>query len=116
VHIDIIETSPSLAGLEDNWNAVYDADDEAQVFLSCESLGQHEEALRQHLEFMRLTPDQPDGFVAVARCMAKLGRMAEVNAALLAAIEPASAPSVRNRREWRPAQVQQTASEQSVSA
>ena len=34
MHIDIIETLPSLAKLEDNWNAVYDADDEAQVFLS----------------------------------------------------------------------------------
>jgi len=81
----------------------------------CESLGQHEEALRQHLEFMRLQPDQPDGFVAVARCMAKLGRMAEVNAALLAAIEPASAPSVR---KWRDGRIpdRQTASEHSVSA
>jgi hypothetical protein len=34
VHIDIIETLPSLAKLEDNWNAVYDADDEAQIYLS----------------------------------------------------------------------------------
>jgi hypothetical protein len=68
----------------------------------CESLGQHEEALRQHLEFLRLQPDLPDGFVAVGRCMVKLGRMAEVNAALLAAIEPASAPSVRKWRDWRP--------------
>jgi tetratricopeptide (TPR) repeat protein len=34
VHIDIIETLPSLARLEDNWNAVYDADPEAQIFLS----------------------------------------------------------------------------------
>ena len=34
MHIDIIETSWSLAELEDNWNAVYDADDEAQIFLS----------------------------------------------------------------------------------
>jgi tetratricopeptide (TPR) repeat protein len=67
----------------------------------CESLGQHEEALRYHLEFMRLQPDLPDGFVAVARCMVKLGRMAEVNAALLAAIEPASGPSVRKWRDWR---------------
>ena len=82
----------------------------------CESLGQHEEALRQHLEFMRLTPDQPDGFVAVARCMAKLGRMAEINAALLAAIEPASAPSVRKWRDWRPTPDRQTAGEHSVSA
>ena len=82
----------------------------------CESLGQHEEALRQHLEFMRLQPDQPDGFIAVARCMAKLGRMAEVNAALLAAIEPASAPSVRKWRDWRPTPDRQTAGEHSASA
>jgi tetratricopeptide (TPR) repeat protein len=34
VHIDIIDTLPSLAKLEDDWNAVYDADPEAQVFLS----------------------------------------------------------------------------------
>ena len=34
MHIDIIENSPSLARLEDNWNAVYDADDEAQIYLS----------------------------------------------------------------------------------
>ena len=34
MHIDIIETLPSLARLEDNWNAVYDADPEAQIFLS----------------------------------------------------------------------------------
>jgi len=81
----------------------------------CESLDQHEEALRQHLEFMRLQPDQPDGFVAVARCMAKLGRMAEINTALLAAIEPASASSVRKWRDWRPTPDRQTVSERSVS-
>ena len=64
----------------------------------CESLGQHEEALRQHLEFMRLQPEATDGFVAVARCMGKLGRIAEVNAALLAAIEaPATSPPGRRR-------------------
>src|ERR1700738_589231 len=34
VHIDIIDTLPSLAKLEDNWNAVYDADPEAHIFLS----------------------------------------------------------------------------------
>jgi len=34
VHIDIIDNLPSLARLEDNWNAVYDADDEAQIYLS----------------------------------------------------------------------------------
>jgi tetratricopeptide (TPR) repeat protein len=82
----------------------------------CESLGQHEEALRQHLEFMRLQPDLPDSFVAVGRCMVKLGRMAEINAALLAAIEPASAPSVRKWRDWRPTPDRQTAGEHSASA
>ena len=34
MHIDIIDTLPSLAKLEDNWNAAYDADPEAQIFLS----------------------------------------------------------------------------------
>ena len=80
----------------------------------CESLGQHEEALRQHLEFMRLQPDQADGFVAVARCMVKLGRMEEINTALLAAIEPASAP-VRSWRNGRGASDRRTAPEHSIS-
>lgn len=81
----------------------------------CESLGEHEQALRQYLEFMRLLPDSPDGFVAVARCMAKLGRIAEINAALLAAIEPASGPSVRKWRDWRSIPDRQ-APERSISA
>ena len=81
----------------------------------CESLGQHEEALRQHIEFMRLQPGQADGFVAVARCMAKLGRMEEINTALLAAIEPASAP-VRNWRNGRGAPDRPTTGEHSASA
>jgi hypothetical protein len=42
--------------------------------------------------------------------------MAEVNAALLAAIEPASAPSVRKWRDWQPTPDRQTASEHPVSA
>ena len=83
----------------------------------CERLGQHEEALRQHLECMRLQPGQADGFVAVARCMVKLGRMEEINTALLAAIEPASAPSVRNVAcDSRRAPDRPTAGEHSVSA
>ena len=80
----------------------------------CEGLGQHEEALRQHLEFMRLQPGQADGFVAVARCMVKLGRMEEINTALLAAIEPASAP-VRSWRNGRGAPDRSTAREHSIS-
>jgi hypothetical protein len=42
--------------------------------------------------------------------------VAEINAALLAAIEPASAPSVREWRDWRPVPDRQTAGEHSVSA
>jgi tetratricopeptide (TPR) repeat protein len=80
----------------------------------CEGLGQHEEALRQYLEFMRLQPELSDGFVAVARCMVKLGRMAEINTALLAAIEPASAP-VRNWRNGRDAPDRSPAREHSIS-
>lgn len=34
MQVDIIETMPEFARLEDNWNAVYDADPDAQLFLS----------------------------------------------------------------------------------
>jgi len=65
----------------------------------CEGLGQHQEALYHYLEFIRLQPDLPDGFVGTARCLVKLGRIAEVNAALLATMGPATRPSVRNGRD-----------------
>ena len=82
---------------------------------ACEGLGQHEEALRQHLEFMRLQPGLPDGFVAVARCMVKLGRMAEINAAVLAGVEPASGPPVRRQSNGRGAPDRPTAREHAIS-
>ena len=34
MHIDIIETPAAFERLENNWNAVYDADPDAQLFLS----------------------------------------------------------------------------------
>lgn len=34
VHIEVIETLPAFTKLEENWNAVYDADPDARVFLS----------------------------------------------------------------------------------
>ena len=34
MHIDVIETPESFGRLETNWNAVYDADPDAQIFLS----------------------------------------------------------------------------------
>jgi len=82
---------------------------------ACEGLGQHEEALHQHLEYVRLQPDQPEGFVAVSRCMVKLGRMAELNAALLAAIEPASASPARIRSNGRDAPDQRASREHAIS-
>ncbi|QWG22563.1 GNAT family N-acetyltransferase [Bradyrhizobium sediminis] len=66
---------------------------------ACEGLGQHQEALYHYLEFTRLQPDLPDGFVGTARCLVKLGRIAEVNAALLATAGPVTRPSVRNGRD-----------------
>jgi len=81
----------------------------------CEGLGEHEEALRQYIEFARLQPDQADGFVAVARCLVKLGRMEEINAALLAAIAPADAVA-GSRRNGRGAPDRTTAGQHSISA
>jgi len=57
--------------------------------------------LHQHLEFMPLQPGLAGGYVAVARCLVKLGRMKEINAALQAAIEPTSGPSVVGRANGR---------------
>ena len=34
MHIDVINTLPDFARLEENWNAVYDADPDAQLFMS----------------------------------------------------------------------------------
>src|ERR1700736_294681 len=34
MHVDVIEDLRSLSAVEDNWNVVYDADPDAQVFLS----------------------------------------------------------------------------------
>ncbi|WP_291868761.1 GNAT family N-acetyltransferase [Bradyrhizobium sp.] len=66
---------------------------------ACEGLGQHEEAVHHHLEYVRLQPEQPDGFVNVARCLVKLGRIAEINAALLATIGTAARSPVGKSRD-----------------
>ncbi|MET0677869.1 MAG: GNAT family N-acetyltransferase [Bradyrhizobium sp.] len=64
---------------------------------ACDSLGRHDEALRHHLEFMRLQPDSTGALAAVAACMARLGRTAEISAAVLAAIEPANGAPMQPR-------------------
>jgi hypothetical protein len=66
-------------------------------------------------EFMRRQPNLADGFLAVARWMVKLRRMAEINTALLAALAPASGPSVRKWRDWRGVPERRTAWEHSTS-
>ena len=81
----------------------------------CEGLGQHHEAIHHYFEFMRLQPEQPEGFVGMSRCLVKLGRMAEVNAALMAAIGPATRPPARSRREAAPATSHRSAPGQSIS-
>ena len=68
----------------------------------CEALGQHEEAVRHYLEFMRLKPDSSEAFVNVARMLVKLGRIAEINAAVLAAVGESIRPSVRRWRDISP--------------
>jgi tetratricopeptide (TPR) repeat protein len=64
----------------------------------CESLGQHLEAVQPYLEVMRLSPDQTDGFIGLSRTLVKLGRIEEVNNALLSTLGHTAKPSVRN---WR---------------
>ena len=65
---------------------------------ACEGLGQHREAVQPYLEVMRLRPDQADGFVGLSRALVKLGRIEEINNALLATLGCTTKPSVRN---WR---------------
>lgn len=112
----LLEVKPDLAGAKRVFRTLTTVRPDAAKAWQClgqicERLDQHDEALRHHLEFARIQPESPDAFVAVARCMAKLGRMAEVNAALLAAIEPASGASVRKWRDWRRVPERQAASE-----
>ena len=54
--------------------------------------------MQPYLEAMRLRPDQADGFIGLSRVLVKLGRIEEVNNALLAAFGDTEKPSLRN---WR---------------
>jgi CelD/BcsL family acetyltransferase involved in cellulose biosynthesis len=65
---------------------------------ACEGLGQHAEAVQPYLEVMRLSPDQADGFIGLSRALVKLGRIEDVNNALLSTLGHAARPPVRNRR------------------
>ncbi|EGP07838.1 cellulose biosynthesis protein [Bradyrhizobiaceae bacterium SG-6C] len=53
---------------------------------SCKALDQHLEAANAYREVLRLKPDLPEVFSDLAGVLIKLNRMAEVNAALVAAL------------------------------
>jgi CelD/BcsL family acetyltransferase involved in cellulose biosynthesis len=53
---------------------------------SCEALGQYRDAANAYREVIRLRPDLPSAFNDVARMLAKLGRLDEVNATLVDAL------------------------------
>ena len=65
---------------------------------ACENLGQHREAVQPYLEAMRLRPDQADGFAGLSRVLVKLGRIEDINNALLSTLGCTAKPSVR---KWR---------------
>jgi CelD/BcsL family acetyltransferase involved in cellulose biosynthesis/thioredoxin-like negative regulator of GroEL len=53
---------------------------------SCKALEQHLDAANAYREVLRLKPDLPEAFSDLAGALIKLGRIAEVNAALVAAL------------------------------
>jgi tetratricopeptide (TPR) repeat protein len=65
---------------------------------ACENLGQPGEAVQPYLEAMRLGPDQADGFAGLVRVLMKLGRIEDINNALLSTLGCTAKPSVR---KWR---------------
>jgi tetratricopeptide (TPR) repeat protein len=64
-----------------------------------EALGQHLEAANAYREVVELRPDLPDAFNGLARILLKLGRVSELNAALVAVLDREVKPPVRNGRE-----------------
>ncbi|WP_458756981.1 GNAT family N-acetyltransferase [Afipia sp. TerB] len=58
---------------------------------ACEALGQYRDAANAYREVIRLRPDLPSAFGDLARMLVKLGRIGEVNAALAAALDRATA-------------------------
>jgi tetratricopeptide (TPR) repeat protein len=66
---------------------------------SCEALGQNLDAANAYREIIRLKPDMPETFKSLAEALVKLGRIAEVNAALVAALGRPAAVSGKNGGE-----------------
>ena len=67
---------------------------------SCGALEQYHEAADAYREVIRLKPDLPDAFSNLATMLSKLGRIEEVNAALVSVLERAATVTKRNGREF----------------
>lgn len=66
---------------------------------SCDALGQHLESANAYREVIRLRPDLPEAFGCLAAILVKLGRIEDVNAALVVALgQSESAPKLNGRK------------------
>lgn len=79
---------------------------------SCEALGQHLDAAHAYREVIRLRPDLPDAFGKLAALLIKLGRIEDVNAALVTALGCAVNVPKRNGRDTKTRRVVDRASPQ----
>ena len=71
---------------------------------SCEALGQYLEAANAYREVIKLRPDLPDVFSNLGKMLVKLGRIEELNLALVAVLNRESReanPPARNGRKMR---------------
>lgn len=66
---------------------------------ACEALGQHLEAAKAYREVIELRADLPDAFNGLGRSLLRLGRVSELNAALVAVLDRDVTSPVRDGRE-----------------
>lgn len=69
---------------------------------SCEALGQHFDAANAYREVIELRPDLPDAFGKLAAILIKLGRIEDVNAALISSLGRAVNESKMNGGKIKP--------------
>ena len=66
---------------------------------SCDALGHHLDAANAYREVIRLKPDLPEAFANLAAILVKLGRIEDVNAALVTALGRVEGAPKLNGRE-----------------
>lgn len=66
---------------------------------SCDALGQHLDAANAYREVIRLKPDLPEAFANLAAILVKLGRIEDVNAALVSTLGRVESSPKLNGRE-----------------